>query len=173
MTFNNLSEIKTQRLILKALNIDHVELVFKLRSSKEVTKYIDRPLYQNLDEAKRFIQDRIQDLQTDTSIMWVIHQKEELNPLGTICLWNFSEDKEKAEVGYDLLPENQGKGYMSEALKAVLDVGFNTINLKTIEAFTHQDNISSIKLLEKNGFTLEEGRVEEELPNNSVFSIKK
>lgn len=95
-----------------------------MRSSKVVTKFIDRPRYQKIDEAINFILQRVKDLHADKSIMWVIHQKKFLKPLCTICLWNFSPDKLKAEVGYDLLTENQGKGYMSEALKAVVDIGF-------------------------------------------------
>jgi ribosomal-protein-alanine N-acetyltransferase len=173
MTLDKHNKVLTKRLTLCVLTTNDANLIFKLRSSKEVTKYIARPLYKTIEEANGFINDRIKDLKNNVSIMWTICIKESLEPVGTICLWNFSEDKKQAEVGYDLLPEHQDKGYMSEALKTVLDVGFNTINLKTIEAFTHQDNLSSIKLLEKNGFKLEEGRVDDELPDNIIFSIKK
>lgn len=86
--------------------------------------------------------------------------------VGTICLWNISVESKTGEVGYDLMPEYQGKGIMDEALGAVLKYAFNFVKFKTIEAYTHKDNSSSINLLERNKFTYEidEG-------NNKVFKL--
>ena len=64
-------------------------------------------------------------------------------------MWNFSSDRKTAELGYDLLPEFFNKGIMSEALQQVILFGQETLKLNTIEAYTHQDNSNSIKLLEK------------------------
>jgi len=86
---------------------------------------------------------------------------------------NFSEDRKTAEVGYELLPNYHRKGIMSEALKAVLNFGFNELYLNEILAFTNKFNENSKSLLLKNNFTLEEGRVDEGFPDNLVFSLKK
>ncbi len=83
---------------------------------------------------------------TDKSISWGITTKESNILIGSICLWNFSEDKKTAEVGYDLDPEFQGKGIMSEALKAVLNFGFKRRGFDTIEAHTDYRNNPSEKL---------------------------
>ncbi|MBK7227389.1 MAG: GNAT family N-acetyltransferase, partial [Ignavibacteriales bacterium] len=69
--------------------------------------------------------------------------------IGSICLWNLSREENKAEIGYELLPDFQGKGIAQEAMLAVLDCGFNIMLLNKIEAYTHKENSSSIKLLEK------------------------
>lgn len=69
-------------------------------------------------------------------------------------MWNFSKNKKTAEVGYDLDPEFQSKGIMSESLKMIIDFGLKKLKLDKIEAFTHAENESSKKLLEKNGFRL-------------------
>jgi [ribosomal protein S5]-alanine N-acetyltransferase len=50
------------------------------------------------------------------------------------------------------LPEFQRKGYISEALTAILNYGFETIKLNCIDAFVDKDNIKSIKILERFGF---------------------
>ena len=92
--------------------------------------------------------------------------------IGTVCLWNFSEDKRYAEIGYELLPTYFGNGYMDETIKEVVKFGFETIELQTIEAFTHYGNASSIKLLEKNKFILQEKRRDEGFPNNRIYSLK-
>ena len=61
----------------------------------------------------------------------------------------------RAEIGYRLHPAQHGKGIMNEALKAVLDYGFNVMNLHSVEANTNPGNKESISLLERNGFIRE------------------
>ena len=61
----------------------------------------------------------------------------------------------RAEIGYALLPDYYKKGIADEALKAVIDYGFNTMNLHSIEANLNPDNIASAELLEKNNFEKE------------------
>ena len=54
-----------------------------------------------------------------------------------ICLWNFSKDYKTAEVGYNLNPNFQKKGIMSESLKSVVNFGFIELHKERIEGFTH------------------------------------
>ena len=72
--------------------------------------------------------------------------------IGTICLFDFSDDNLKAEIGYELLPEFQGKGIMQEATSKVIDFGIQCIGLNLIKAITHSENQSSTRLLEKFNF---------------------
>ena len=57
-----------------------------------------------------------------------------------------------AEIGFELLPDFQGKGFMHEAIEKVLAYCFDVIQLQSIEAYAHADNEGSIKVLERNGF---------------------
>ena len=61
----------------------------------------------------------------------------------------------RAEIGYVLHPAQQGKGIMDEAIKAVLQYGFETMKLHSVEANVNPANTNSMKLLEKNGFVKE------------------
>jgi len=88
-------------------------------------------------------------------------------------LWNFSEDRKTAEVGYELLPEFHHQGIMTEALKAVIDFSFKELQLTKIVAMTNKFNENSKGLLLKNDFILEVGREDEGFPDNLVFSLKK
>lgn len=54
-----------------------------------------------------------------------------------------------------LLPENQGKGILSEAIKEVVKYGFDVMKLHSIEAIINPENIGSEKVLQKNGFVKE------------------
>ncbi len=171
MNFELFPEITTERLVLRKLEVIDSELIFSLRSSKEVTKYIARPLYKTIEEAKTFINDRIKDIDNNISIVWTILIKNSQIPVGTICLWNLSDDRKTAEVGYDLLPEFQGKGYMREAFRSVMNFGFNEMKLKSIEAYTSKYNKSSIGLLEKNKFILQKERKDSDKPDNIIFIL--
>ena len=85
-------------------------------------------------------------------IDWGIALKKDNKLIGSICLWNISQEQSKAELGYDLMFEHQGRGIMSEAVKSVIKYGFESMVLDLIEAVPYSDNMKSIKLLEKNNF---------------------
>ncbi len=72
--------------------------------------------------------------------------------VGTICLFDISDEDDKCEIGYELLANYQGQGIMKEAAEKIIEYGVQTIGLKRIEAFTHKDNQSSTKLLDKFDF---------------------
>ena len=72
--------------------------------------------------------------------------------VGTICLFDFSDENGKCEIGYELLTNFQGQGIMKEATEKVIEYAFYTLQVQKIEAFSHIDNQSSLKLLEKFSF---------------------
>jgi ribosomal-protein-alanine N-acetyltransferase len=54
-----------------------------------------------------------------------------------------------------LLPEFHGKGIISEAIKEVVNYGFNEMKLHSIEAIIDPENFGSARVLEKNNFVKE------------------
>ena len=60
---------------------------------------------------------------------------------------------------------------MSEAMSKVLDFGIEAMNLKTLEAFTHQNNTASIALLEKYLFVLQPERRDETIEDNRIYKF--
>lgn len=131
-------ELLTERLRLRALKtVDWKEVLF-LRSNPQINAFIRRPLARQTNtktQAFEFI-DRINGVNnTKEWFYWCINLKEDPKTIGTICLWNFDSQSETAALGYDLHPEFQGKGFMSEAIQIVLDFGFDRLNKVQIEAF--------------------------------------
>ena len=173
MKLSNFKNPETIRLLFTHTNMEDIDLVFASRSSPIVRKYIMQPLYKMQEEAVAHIKKLIGYLDEDKSISWTLIDKDTNKKIGSICLWNFSEDRKTAEVGYDLLPEYFKKGYMSEALQAVIKFGFNNLKLNTLEAFTHIENESSKTLLVKNGFVLQVEREDPGFPKNSIYTLNK
>ena len=144
--------LKTGRLTLRQLVSTDDNEIFALRSNENVNKYLDRKPSKSIDDAQTFIQTINKNIQTNNSIYWAITLNGTDKLIGTICLFGFSGDNLKAEIGYELLPGFQGKGIMQEAISKVVDFGFQHIGLHSIEAFTHLENQSSTRLLGKLNF---------------------
>jgi RimJ/RimL family protein N-acetyltransferase len=166
---NTFPELITNRLKLRRLLMSDSEDVFQLRTDKIVNTYIDRPVSRTDKNGEAFIRRIDNSIAANSVYQWVISLKDNPKLIGTICLWNFNEDKTIAEVGYDLFPQFHGQGIMTEALNEVLNFGFIIAGFKTIEAFTHKENKASIKLLIKNGFLEDENRKDKENVNNIIF----
>ena len=75
--------------------------------------------------------------------------------IGTIGFWRIESENHRAEIGYLLDPAFHGKGMMHEAMKVVLDYGFGTLKLHSVEANIDKDNEASMKLVERCGFVKE------------------
>ncbi len=164
--------LETERLTLRALNLEDAKAIFGLRTNKEVNEYIDRKVPRNLSEARAFI-DKISTLaENNKGIFWVIASKSTNELMGTIGLRNFEDEDDYAEIGYEINPDYQERGYMSEAFKPVLEYGFQNLELKTIEAFTHKNNTASIALLEKLNFVFDPEREDEGFENNISYLLK-
>lgn len=172
LSFIPFPKIITDRLILRQATRDDSSEILFLRSNKQVNQFIQRQAPKNLSDAASFLDDISKKIENGDVIYWGISLKDKTKLIGSICLWNFSAETKKAEVGYDLNPDFQNLGIMSEALKAVLEYGFKSLQLNTIEAFTHFKNENSIKLLEKNNFEIMTNRKDKDNPNNIILSIK-
>lgn len=139
--------LTTARLILRQLLITDEEKIFTLRSDSEVNKYLDRQLSNTIDDARNFINKVNENITKNESLYWAITLRDRNMLVGTICLFGFSDVECKCEIGYELLTNFQGQGIMREAAEPVIDYAFNTINVETIEASLHRDNLRSVKLL--------------------------
>ena len=144
--------LRTARLTLRQLVSSDDNEIFALRSNDNVNKYLDRKPSKSIDDAKTFIQTINKNIQSNDSIYWAITLNGTDKLIGTICLFDFSHDNLKAEIGYELLPDFQGKGIMQEAISKVIDFGILHIGLNSIEAYTHSENQNSTRLLEKFNF---------------------
>jgi len=144
--------LTTERLILRQLVISDEQEIFILRSHTEINKYLDRQISNTIDDARNFINKVNENINKSDSLYWAITLSDKNILVGTICLFGFSDENYKCEIGYELLTNFQGQGIMKEAVEKVIDYAFNTIKVKKIEAFLHRDNQSSIKLLEKFSF---------------------
>lgn len=76
--------------------------------------------------------------------------------------------RKNAELGYWIAEPYWGKGIISEVIKQIIDIAFETFDIERVFARPFENNIASQKVLEKNNFILE-GRFHKVLYKNNAF----
>ena len=155
LDFDPFPVISTERLILREIGYLDAPEIFTLRSDPRVMTYLDRAPDDSIDRAHIFISHLKESQQNGDGIVWALSLKSDRAMIGTAGFWRIMREHYRAEVGYTMHPDHQGKGYMQEAMQAILEYGFQKIKLHSVEANVNPDNTASIKLLERNGFVKE------------------
>ena len=81
---------------------------------------------------------------------WGIEDKNTQKLVGRICVYRLDDERRMADLVWYIIPTVRGKGYMTEAGKAVVEL-LQNIGFERIEAFADVENIASIKVMEKIG----------------------
>jgi len=171
LKFTPFPTLLTERLTLRKFSAGDKKNVFIFRSDDRIMKYIKRPKQQHPDEASAFISMINNGIEENKWINWVITLTETSQFIGTICLWKFAEGNTVAEVGYALHPDFQGKGIMTEALNCVIAYGFDSLKLKSVDAYTNRNNAKSIALLERKGFIHQPEKTDEGNLENAIYIL--
>ncbi len=167
--FHPFPVIETERLTLRAIDMADAPNLFELRKDIDVMRYIDRPPHRTLDETKELIQKIGDGIKNNEAIAWAVCLKNEPTLIGTISYHRTEREHHRAEIGYMLHPKHWRKGLINEAMIAILNYGFKTMKLHSIEANVNPKNSASSNLLKKNGFVLE-AYFKENYFFNGVFS---
>lgn len=155
INFTPFRNLETERLLLRRVVIEDVNEIFALRSDQKVMKYIPRPLVKTAEDALAHIALIDEKIDSNEGINWAITLKGHPKLIGIIGHYRIKPEHFRAEIGYMLLPEYQGKGIISEAIKEVVKYGFEVMKLHSIEAVIDPQNFASEKVLQKNGFVKE------------------
>ena len=144
-----------QRVKLRFITTADTEALFHNYADAEVSRYLSRPAMQSIAEATALVERVQNDYKNGTGIRYAIERVEDGALLGTASLYAFHAVSRRCDLGYDLAREAWGKGYMSEALRLLLDYAFEGLNINRVEADIDPRNINSQGILERFGFVRE------------------
>ncbi len=161
--FQPFQNLETKQLFLRRIYENDVAEVLALRGNPQIMKYIPRPLAKTEEDALAHIIMINEKIETNTGINWGITVKGNPKIIGIIGHYRIQPENHRAEIGYMSLTEYNGKGYITEAIKVVVEYGFEQMNLHSIEAIIDPENIASERVLQKNGFIKEAHILENEL----------
>jgi [ribosomal protein S5]-alanine N-acetyltransferase len=168
MNFNPFPTLETDRLLLRQIIRTDADALFIIRSDAEVMRYIPRPIATTVDDVFPFIEMLDDFLEKGERINWAIVLKETNQLVGMIGFVNMKLAHYRAEVGYALAAKFHRKGIMTEALKRIVQFGFETMKLHSIEAIVDADNKASNALLVDFGF-VKEAHFREDFYHNTNF----
>jgi len=126
-------------------------------------------LVTTMDEALEHLKMIDEKINNNEGINWAITIKGNPEMIGIIGLYRIQPEHYRAEIGYMLLPDFQGKGYVTEAIAKVVAYGFEDMKLHSIEAVIDPENDASAKVVANNGFIKEAHLKENEFFNGKFI----
>lgn len=151
--------LDTERLIIREFEHKDIETLVLTLDNLEITRHLLAVPHPYTRKDAEWWIDRNHKMARDKkreSYDLAIQHKEDKALIGGIGLASIDYGRGTAEIGYWLNPSYHQKGYMSEAVKAIIDFGFDELKLKRINLKAHTDNDASNALAKKIGFVYEE-----------------
>ena len=155
MTFLDMEEFETERLILRRITKRDAPDMFEYAQNREVSKYLTWDAHDDIYYTRDYIRFLQKKYRSGEYYDWGIELREESKFIGTCGFSNFDPDNLKAEIGYVLNPKYHNMGIATEAVKAIIEYSFLHLGLHRLEARTVEENHASQRVLEKCGFRLE------------------
>lgn len=137
----------TERLLLRHLVEGDAENILLLNSDPDVLKHVHDVPFADEQAARDWIMDIGNMLPLGIG-RWAIESTEG-HWIGRCSLRRYADGE--VLMGYRLMREHWGKGYATEAVRAMLDLAFNTHHLPYVASKVARDNIASQRVIEKNG----------------------
>lgn len=143
-------KLETERLILRRYEETDIDMQYEVLTDDRLAEYIKFP---NLtkEEELECIKDWIKNADDSKYKKWVIILKSDNTPIGNISVNRIEKKHNYCNVGYVILYNYWGKGYASEALKAVSDYLLQR-GYYLVECSCNELNKQSSRVMEKAGF---------------------
>lgn len=148
-------ELHSPRLRLRDVRNDDAPALFAIHSDPQVMRYWSYPTWTELAQAEQKVADIQRQRREQDILVWAIADAQSDRLIGTSAVFALDLPQGRAEIGYSLHPDWQGRGLASEALRLILRYAFNTLQLRRVEADADPRNEPSWRLLEKLGFVRE------------------
>ena len=167
---NNGIFAETPRLILRELLPTDDAGMFALDSDTEVQRYVGNKAQVHIDESRAVIA-FIRQQYIDNGIgRWAVIEKSTNEFLGWCGLKRIKDPMNNHcnfyELGYRFQQKYWGQGFATEAARATIEYGFNTLHLEHIYAITDTENTASGHVLKKIGFRYVETFTHEGTPHH-------
>jgi len=151
----DLVTLRTDRLVLRPLREADAPAIYAIRSDPTVMRYASSLPLTSSDQAAAFIAHETAGMAAGESLRLGLQRVEDDSLIGTCLLFRINQQCRRAEIGYELRSDAWGRGYMHEALVALVRLGFSELALNRIEADIDPRNAASARSLERLGFSKE------------------
>jgi RimJ/RimL family protein N-acetyltransferase len=149
---NNKQILQTERISLTEANLSDAPFIFDLLNSPNWLEFIGDRSIKSLEDAEKYIQDSLlKSYQENGFGLWRMELKSKNIPIG-LCGLLKRETLDFPDLGFAILPDYEGFGYMSEVAKVTVSHAKTSLKLEQVLATTTPTNLASQKVLLKTGF---------------------
>ncbi len=142
----------TDRLAFRKWNAEDLDQFHAICSDPQVMQFVGDGQAWSKARTGQFIQLAIDTLQENGYCQWAVIHKANQEMIGFCGFVNTDTD---SEIGWRLAPEYWGQGLATEAARAILKHGIQTLGFQRVIATVQAKNMASIRVIEKLGMTLE------------------
>ena len=148
--------IETERLVLRVRTVADAEDIYAYASLPEVSYPAGFPPVKTLEDEIYYLEHILPERNEKENLPagYGIVVKGTDTIIGSVD-FNHRHEDDVLEIGYTLHPDYWGRGYVPEATRALIDLGFKELGLHKIELSCFGYNLQSQRVAEKLGFTLE------------------
>jgi diamine N-acetyltransferase len=145
-------------IFLRSIQSSDVEFILALENNPENWEVSGTTTPFTREEITSFVNAE-HDIYKNEQYRFIICKKETNQPIGTIDLFEYNRQLNKAGIGIIIADEaNRYKGFASEALQLTIDYCFTELKIVQLFCNIFKENKNSIRLFEKNGFQFIEER---------------
>jgi len=154
-------ELRTERLILREFAPEDWRTLYAYQNDPRFLEFYEWE-HRTEHDAKGFVQMLIdwQNESPRTKFQFAIVLPETKRLIGNVGIRKRDVKTYQADMGYEMDPREWGNGYATEGAAAILNFGFEQLQLHRIWAQVIADNLNSVRVLEKIGMR-QEGRLRE------------
>lgn len=146
--------LETNRLLMTSPTIQYAADTYEYSSDSEFCKYLATNPPSHINESIEFLKNLVSDNSSGKRCYWMLLLKNEKKAIGTMgFIFNNQQKIGEAEFGYGIGKKYWGKGLFKESAMEIINHGFNILGFNKIRVITRIDNLTSIKAVEKLGFT--------------------
>jgi ribosomal-protein-alanine N-acetyltransferase len=145
---------ETDRLIIRHWREGDVEDAFAIYGDPEVTRYLAGDARDTtIDSTREWLAKKLATQAEKAPLgLWAVQERSSGNVIGHALLqYAQINGEDRVEVGYALARAAWGKGYATEIAQAMIQVGFDTLDLAEIYGVVIPENTASRRVLEKVG----------------------
>ncbi|MCF8275202.1 MAG: GNAT family N-acetyltransferase [Flavobacteriales bacterium] len=143
--------LETERLRLRPLRADDLELFVDLDSDPEVMRYLTGGAPQSREHYEKRVPELLLYMSENPGLgLWPTYLKDTNEFIGWYILKHLPDNGE-VEVGFRIKKKFWSKGYSTEAGKALIKHGFETVGLEKIAAIVDPENLASQAVIKKIG----------------------
>lgn len=153
--FASFPTLTTERLILRQLTSADAGSMIALFGTPEMLRFVNRPPIDTHAKALDLLQWFHKNYAAHDAVQWGITVRGEPQVIGAAGMYAWSRADRRVDIGYHIASRHWGRGYATEAARAVVGWCFAALDVHRVQADCTEGNDASERVLIKCGFTLE------------------